>query len=96
MLTFWFWLPCIIYTRSATFRDQINFTFRGSDVLLETDQGFTTWPYTRFAYYIESPNFFHLYMNEKTFFLIPKEVCTGDSDTVLVRGLLDEKIGRKK
>lgn len=95
MLTFWFWLPRMIYNRSATFKERIDFTFRGQDILLETTRGFTTWSYDKFQYYIESPFFFHLYMTDKMFFLIPKEACEGEADTVKVRKLLDEKIGRK-
>lgn len=96
MLTFWFWLPRMIYNRSATFKDDIELELRGEDILLQTERGYTTWNYQKFKYYIESPYFFHLYIDEKTFFLIPKEACQGEADTVFVRQLLDEKIGRKK
>lgn len=96
MLTFWFWLPRIIYRRSQTFKDKIDLSLRSDDILLETDRGYTTWDYQRFQYYIESPFFFHLYINDKSFFLIPKDACTGDADTIEVRKRLDEKIGRKK
>lgn len=96
MLTFWFWLPRIIFNRSATFKDEIDLTFKEEGLLLETQRGYTTWAYSKFRHYIESPYFFHLYIDDKTFFLIPKEACTGDADTVLVRKRLDEKIGRKK
>lgn len=96
MLTFWFWLPRMIYNRSATFKDQIDFTFRDADILLETKRGYTTWGYNKFRYYMESPNFFHLYIDDKTFFMIPKDACVGDADTVHVRKLLDSRIGRRK
>ena len=96
MLTFWFWLPRMIYNRSATFKEHIDFTFRGDDILLETSRGHTAWAYNKFMYYIESPFFFHLYMSDKMFFLIPKDACVGEADTVKVRKLLDEKVGRKK
>lgn len=95
MLTFWFWLPRMVYNRSATFKERIDLSFRGQDILLETSRGFTTWSYDKFSYYIESPYFFHLYMTDKMFFLIPKDACIDEADTVNVRKLLDEKIGRK-
>jgi hypothetical protein len=95
MLTFWFWLPRIIYGRSATFKDEIDLTFRQDDILLETPRGYTTWSYNRFSYFMESPYFFHLYINDKSFFLVPKDACTGEADTIHVRQLLQEKIGRK-
>jgi signal transduction histidine kinase len=95
MLTFWFWLPRIIYRRSATFKEEIALTFRDIDLLLETSRGYTTWQYNRFQYYIESPFFFHLYINDKSFFLLPKDCCVGEADTIDVRKMLNEKIGRK-
>jgi signal transduction histidine kinase len=95
MLTFWFWLPRIIYSRSATFKDEIDLTFRSEDILLETSRGYTTWAYNRFSYYMESPFFFHLYINDKSFFLVPKDACVGEADTIQVRQLLQEKVGRK-
>jgi hypothetical protein len=95
MLTFWFWMPRMIYSRSDTFREDINLRFREHDILLETGKGHTNWEYKKFQYYMESPHFFHLYINDKSFFLIPKEACEPPADTLDVRKLLDEKIGRK-
>lgn len=95
MLTFWFWMPRSVYKRSSTFKDQIDLSFRSGDILLETQQGYANWSYQKFRYYTESPFFFHLYIDDKSFFLIPKDACTGDADTMVVRRLLDEKIGRK-
>jgi hypothetical protein len=53
------------------------------------------WAYKKFQYFIESPHFFHLYIDDKSFFLIPKEACEPPADTHDVRQLLIEKIGRK-
>ncbi len=96
MVTFWFWMPRMIYNRSSTFKDKIDLNFREANILLETANGYATWAYEKFRYYSESPFFFHLYIDDKSFFLIPKDDCTGDADTVVVRQLLDEKIGRKR
>jgi hypothetical protein len=95
MITFWFVLPYMIYSRSATFKDEISITFRADDLLLETGRGYTYWGYDKFKYYMESPLFFHLYINDKSFFLVPKDACTAESDTADVRKVLDEKIGRR-
>lgn len=95
MLVFWFLMPRIVYSRSATFQEQITLTFRQDDIMFETSRGYTNWLYKKFQYYIETPFFFHLYINDKSFFLIPKDACTGEADTVLVRQLLTDKIGRK-
>lgn len=96
MLTFWFILPYLVYMRSATFKEVITLNFRQEAILLATSRGNTSWFYTKFGYFIESPHFFHLYINEKSFFLIPKDDCTGEADTLTVRAFLQEKIGKKK
>lgn len=96
MLTFWFWLPRMVYRRSDTFRENIDLRFRDNDILLETRRGHTNWTYDKFQYYIESPYFFHLYINEKSFFLVPKDAGEPEADAHEIRVMLDEKIGRKK
>ncbi len=96
MLTFWFWLPRTIYKRSSTFQENIEMDLQDKGIFLKTSRGVAEWAYNRFQYYIESPNFFHLYINDKSFFIIPKEACVEETDTVEVRKLLTEKIGRKK
>lgn len=96
MLTFWFWLPRTIYKRSATFQDTIDMDFQDRGIILQTSRGVAEWAYNRFQYFIESPNFFHLYINDKSFFIVPKDACVEKTDTVEVRKLLTEKIGRKK
>lgn len=96
MLTFWFFLPRIVYRRSSTFKEEIDITFYPQSIDLSTSRGHASWAYNRFNYFIESPYFFHLYINERSFFLIPKDCCIGDTDVSEVRNLLKEKIGLKK
>jgi Zn-dependent protease with chaperone function len=95
MLVFWFLLPRMVYRRSATFKENIRLSFRTDDLMLETSRGYTNWAYKKFLYYLETPHFFHLYINDRSFFLIPKACCTGEADTVVVRALLNDKVGRK-
>lgn len=96
MLTFWFWLPRIIYGKSQTFKDQIDMSLRADDILLETARGYTTWSYDKFKYYLETPEFFHLYINDKMFWLLPKDsVEASGYEIAEVRSKLDDKIGRK-
>jgi len=95
MLVFWFLLPRMVYGRSATFKENITLSFRDDELLLETSRGYTNWPYKKFRYYLETPHFFHLYINDKSFFLIPKAACEGAADTVAVRALLNDKVGRR-
>lgn len=95
MLVFWFFLPRIVYRRSSTFKEEIDMTFYPQSIDLSTSRGHASWGYDKFSYFIESPHFFHLYINERSFFLIPKECCIGEADIKEVRALLNEKIGHK-
>jgi len=95
MLTFWFFLPRFIYGKSSTFKEKIGMSFYQQSINLSTSRGDAAWTYDKFSYFIESPYFFHLYINERSFFLIPKDCCTGDADPHEVRKILTEKIGTK-
>jgi hypothetical protein len=95
MLTFWFFLPRIVYRKSSTFKEEIDITFYPQSIDLGTSRGHATWTYDRFSYFIESPHFFHLYINERSFFLIPKDCCIGEMDVKEVRDILKAKIGLK-
>ena len=95
MITFWFLLPLIVYRRTSTFKEKVDVTFRESDILLETEQGYANWAFNKFRYFIETPHFFHLYINDKSFFLLPKACCTDDAGIPDVRDVLNNKIGKK-
>jgi YcxB-like protein len=62
---------------------------------IENPNGSKNWNYNAFTYFIETPNFFHLYIDDRSFFLIPKDAFTNDDDTHNARLLLREKIGQK-
>ncbi len=79
MLAFWFILPYSIYKRSATFKDHFNVALEDKHMFLENEWGTKTWPWSTFSSYIESPHFFHLYFDSRSFFLLPKEAFEGDA-----------------
>jgi len=62
---------------------------------IESANGIKQWKYKDFSYFIETPNFFHLYIDERSFFLIPKDAFTGTDALHDARVLLKEKIGMK-
>ena len=95
MITFWYLLPALVYRRNTTFKEKVDVSFREGDILLETEQGYTNWAYKKFQYYLETPHFFHLYINDRSFFLLPKANCVGVSDVKSVREVLDNKVGKK-
>ena len=72
MLAFWFVLPIIIYKKAATFKDHFKVSFEDQHMFLENERGSRSWPWKDFSSFVESTNFFHLYFNSQSFFLIPK------------------------
>jgi hypothetical protein len=95
MLAIWFVLPFTIYSRTRTFRDRFTLTFLDGYMHLENQFGKKDWNYASFCYMLETPNFFHLYADERTFFLIPKDAFANSDQTHAVRLLLREKIGTR-
>ena len=91
MFVFWFLLPMVIYKKAATFKDRFRAHLNNTEFMLENDRGSKAWPWTDFSTWMESPHFFHLYFNPRSFFIIPKEAFPGDDESA-VRRLLSEKI----
>lgn len=78
MVLFWFLLPTMIYKRSKTFQDRFRVIINESEFTLENDMGARPWHWNQFSSWIESPHFFHLYFNSRSFFIIPKDAFFGD------------------
>ena len=95
MATFWYFLPNGIYKKAETFQDSFIIDFQDEQIRLENERGFVNWPWTKFNHFFESPHFFHLYFDAKSFFLIPKENM-GEEFKHELRGLLNTKIAEKK
>ena len=73
MIAFWFILPYSIYKKAATFKDGFKVSLEDQHLFLENDRGSKSWPWTAFSSLVESPHFFHLYFDSRSFFLIPKD-----------------------
>ena len=73
MILFWFFLPRIIYKKSASFKDRFKITLNDPDFRLEHSRASKTYAWSELSNWMESPHFFHLYFNATSFFLIPKE-----------------------
>lgn len=95
MMAFWIVLPLTIYSRTRTFKDHFTLHFEEKGMLLENDKGKKWWDYQAFSYVVETPEFFHLYVDPRSFFLIPKDAFADSDQTHEVRLLLREKIGRR-
>lgn len=73
MVAFWIWLPLLIYNKSRTFKDAFVVLIEDNHFFIETGQGKKSWAWREFHAYFETPGFFHLYFDNKTFFLVPKD-----------------------
>ncbi len=79
MIAFWFVLPFIVYRRSHTFKDRFRVTLGNNSFMLENENGSRSWDWKEFSTKMESPHFFHLYFNPRSFFIVPKEAFEGDT-----------------
>lgn len=73
MLVVWRILPFSIYKRSHTFQDSFSMDFDEQSITLRTRRGEKRWPWEAFSKFVESPYFFHLYFDARSFFLIPSD-----------------------
>ena len=95
LLGVWYILPYSIYKKSETFKQSFIIWINTNSIRLENENGYVTWQWNMFNRFFESPLFFHLYFNEKSFFLLPKDDMTEDLKHEL-RALLNEKLPIKK
>jgi magnesium-transporting ATPase (P-type) len=95
LITFWTILPLSIYKKSHTFRDQFSMDFNEEEVVLQTERGTQAWAWKDFSSFLETPFFFHLYFNTRSFFLVPKDAFTDLESLQATRNLLRNKLGKK-
>lgn len=97
MLAFWWWLPATIYKRSVTFKDRFTVRLEENHFFIDNGHGSSkSWAWREFSEMIETPNFFHLYFNPRSFFLLPKDAFANSDEIHAVRHLLREQIGAVK
>lgn len=95
MSAVWYILPYVIYNRASTFKDQFTIFFNEEEIKLDNGKGYILWPWKEFNKYFETPHFFHLYFNQRTFFLVPKEKI-GEGSLHELREMLMHKIKNQK
>jgi len=80
MISFWFLLPSAVYKRSQTFKERFKVKLDDRHFTLETSVGDKSWEWNQFSSWMESPLFFHLYFNSRSFFIFPKDAFEGDGE----------------
>ncbi len=91
MLAVWFFLPYTVYKKTQMFQQQFIAMLTTEKLIFETEKGSAVWQWQQFNRYFESPNFFHLYFNSKSFILLPKYEI-GDEQKHDIRGILKQQI----
>ena len=93
MIVFWYSLPRMIYKKSATFLDKFKATLSDSAFTIENERGSRSWDWKDFSSWMESPHFFHLYFDNRSFFIVPKNAFE-ENDQHKVREILKAKINK--
>jgi hypothetical protein len=92
MLVIWRLLPAAIYKREQTFKDHFSMRFEEEGIELSNERGSKAWPWPAFSNFLESPYFFHLYFDSRSFFLVPKDAFPDITQLQQARELLKQKI----
>jgi len=96
MISFWFILPGMVYRRAVTFKHNFSMNFEDEGFTLGHEVGGSrSWPWTALKNFIESPHFFHLYFDSRSFFLVPKNGCKDGDEVHELRKLLKAKVKRR-
>jgi hypothetical protein len=93
MISFWFLLPQAIFRKSGTFRDKLKVTLSPTDFIIENERGSRSWPWKDFSTRMESPYFFHLYFDSRSFFIIPKDAFS-EEELHAAKKILTTKISQ--
>jgi len=88
MISFWFILPGMVYKRAVTFKHKFSMNFKEDGFTLEHEHGSKFWQWTALKNFIESPHFFHLYFDSRSFILVPKSGCRDKDEVFELRQLL--------
>jgi len=96
LISFWYLLPLSVYKKAKTFQDRFSMDFNETEVVLQTERGAHAWAWADFSTFLESPYFFHLYFNSRSFFLVPKDAFADLDDLQETRRLLKRKLLKSK
>ena len=94
MISVWFILPGVVYRRAQTFQHHFSMYFNDQDFTLEHVNGRRNWQYSDLTTFKETPNFFHLYFDSRSFLLVPKEGFKSIEDISKLRQILKNKTGK--
>lgn len=94
MIAVWFILPYTVYQKTELFKHEFIATINNEKLIFESENGSAAWQWKQFESFFETPNFFHLYFNSKSFILLPKDVI-GEENKHDLREILRNNITAK-
>ena len=94
MIVFWFAMPYMVYRKAETFKDRFKAILTDDVFRIENDRGGRSWNWSEFSTWMESPHFFHLYFNTRSFFIVPKDAFEGDDEHEAIK-IFKQKIIKK-
>ena len=92
MISFWFLMPALVYKRAATFKEAFSMSFGDDEFTLAHEKGSRSWSWGALNSWLESPNFFHLYFDSRSFFLVPKSGCKNPDEVNELRQLINARV----
>ncbi len=92
MISFWFILPFMVYRRAVTFKHEFSMDFREDGFTLAHERGSKSWAWSSLKNFVESPHFFHLYFDSRSFLLVPKNGCKDSDEILALRNLIKGKV----
>jgi hypothetical protein len=92
MISFWFILPGIVYRRTITFKHEFSMDFNDEGFTLGHERGSKNWPWSALKSFTESPHFFHLYFDSRSFILVPKSGCKDFEEVQELRQLIRDNV----
>jgi hypothetical protein len=95
MVSFWFILPGMVYRRAVTFKHNFSMEFKEEEFTLGHEKGSKSWPWNALKNFMESPHFFHLYFDSRSFLLVPKNGCRDKDEVFELRQLLKDKVKKR-
>jgi hypothetical protein len=95
MISFWFILPGMVYRRAATFRDHFIMNFTDDSFSVGNERGSRSFQWKELSNFVETPNFFHLYFDNRSFFLVPKDAFDSSDEVYELRQIMKERIKRQ-
>lgn len=94
MISFWFILPLVVYRRAITFKHEFTMHFEENEFTLAHERGSKTWAWNALKNFLESPHFFHLYFDSRSFLLVPKTGIMSTDEIYELRKLLKRKTSK--